>query len=1103
LFPFSQSKTAAATLDELMSWNDEDFIHGAYYTVLQRAPDAEGLSFYCSRLQGGVSKIQILGEIVDSPEGAANAVDIPGLREKVRLHKLSRVPLIGHFLVGSFFQSLTDSKWSPNRSTSDFNALLQFDDQRFVQSAYRMVLQRPPDPQGLDFYLSRLSNGVSKIQILGEVIDSQEAVSKAVKVLGWRAVVKLHKLSQLPLIGRLLISRTLADGKRRPQRIIDVKRSEVREVASGKRETKGLAPNILASDFFDPIWYLQRYPDVQAIAVDPIDHFAEHGALEGRSPSPYFNCEYYLNNNPDVRSARINPLTHYVEHGESEGRKPSRYFDPRWYASTYGKEANVNGSFLLHFVTHGGFSTNPSPFFDAIQYYRDNPDVMKTGANPLAHYLTFGLREGRRSVPTSQFRKSYAARMVRTNREIHLHDRVAVFVTYTPDGLLRSDIRHYLRALKENRIDVVLVVVSDQIRNYLPAEIESLCVTVLVRENAGFDFAAWSHALQAMPEIMKVDTLYILNDSMIGPVSGRDFQELLRKIDRSDADIVGLTSMDHLSLHIQSYFIAVKKRALSSYWFAQYVLDVVNLEDKDDVIEQYELTFTPRMRAKGFKCESIAKLSTDGRNICIFYWRDLLRSRIPFIKRSLVSGEHADKGRESVLAELKSRGYPIEDLDRRMPILTDATAMTIVHLRDRGEWIIRTSNVAGGRADAASHSVSHSLSDICTTFIGVHSYSNGLGAAARGYIASLMRTGLRYNIHSIRRPFHVHSKRAPDWIVNSFPGLADVALVHVNPDGKGSLLSEEDFAAIESARRRIGLFVWEASKLPAYWTQALNRMDAIIAPSEYCADIFRRHADVPVYVVPYAVPVPLATHVAQPSARYALRDKVGLRRDSRILLYAFDGSSFIARKNPAALVRAFKASHLSRSGWQLVLKTKHLFDVPEQGIGLRRIIDDDESITLINDPLARRDMDVLFDEAEIYASPHCSEGFGLTIAEAMARGKIVVATDFGGSRDFMDATCGFPVRATIISLKDNVGPYQAGGQWAVIDEEALATALSSAAIEATRQSMAGNDSMSARAVARIRKDLSYEAIAERLRTIVRQVHDDQQYSDRTQRLLSL
>jgi glycosyltransferase involved in cell wall biosynthesis len=251
LFPLSQSRTAASTLDELMSWNDEDFIHSAYYTVLKRAPDAEGLSFYHARLQAGVSKIQVLAEIVDSPEGAGKAVDMPGLREIATLHKLSRVPLFGRLLVGSFFRPLINSKWSQNRSTSDFNGLLKFDDRRFVQSVYRMVLQRTPDPKGLDFYLSRLRSGVSKIQVLAEVMDSQEAVSKAAAVLGWRAVVKLHKLSQLPLIGRLLNDHAVVDESRR---------SNGNEVIENDRKGKAFETKAAERPLFSVIMPVYKTP---------------------------------------------------------------------------------------------------------------------------------------------------------------------------------------------------------------------------------------------------------------------------------------------------------------------------------------------------------------------------------------------------------------------------------------------------------------------------------------------------------------------------------------------------------------------------------------------------------------------------------------------------------------------------------------------------------------------------------------------------------------------------------------------------------------------------------------------------------------------------
>jgi hypothetical protein len=129
----------------------------------------------------------------------------------------------------------------------------------------------------------------------------------------------------------------------------------------------------------------------------------------------------------------------------------------------------------------------------------------------------------------------------------------------------------------------------------------------------------------------------------------------------------------------------------------------------------------------------------------------------------------------------------------------------------------------------------------------------------------------------------------------------------------------------------------------------------------------------------------------------------------------------------------------------LVLKTKHLMDRPEEGAALRALAEATAGTVLIDRTLSAEELQHLWAIADIYASPHCSEGFGLTIAEAMAAGKTVVATDFGGSRDYLDATTGFPVKARPWTLGEDFGHYTIGGTWARIDEPALAAALVKAA----------------------------------------------------------
>lgn len=79
---------------------------------------------------------------------------------------------------------------------------------------------------------------------------------------------------------------------------------------------------VSASGLFDNDWYLAAYPDVAALAVEPIEHFLMLGWLLGRNPSPAFDTKWYLATNPDVATSGINPLVHYLQHGCQEGRLP-------------------------------------------------------------------------------------------------------------------------------------------------------------------------------------------------------------------------------------------------------------------------------------------------------------------------------------------------------------------------------------------------------------------------------------------------------------------------------------------------------------------------------------------------------------------------------------------------------------------------------------------------------------------------------------------------------------------------------------------------------------------------------------------------------------
>jgi glycosyltransferase involved in cell wall biosynthesis len=338
------------------------------------------------------------------------------------------------------------------------------------------------------------------------------------------------------------------------------------------------------------------------------------------------------------------------------------------------------------------------------------------------------------------------------------------------------------------------------------------------------------------------------------------------------------------------------------------------------------------------------------------------------------------------------------------------------------------------------------------------------------------------NFHPIRKPLHIHQRLAPAVDICDFSGTADVAIVHYNPDGWHDLLTEAQRVIMERAKVRIGHWVWEMAQVPTAWYPGFDKVDMIWAPSRYCAGIFAARAKVPVEVVPYIVNVP--QQVSNPSGVIGLRRELGLSEGNRIILYAFDGSSYLIRKNPFALIHAFSQSGLAERGWRLVLKAKNLLDSPAQGQRLRQEVERAEGVILVDRSVDKAVMEEFMRAADIYASPHCSEGFGLTIAEAMALGKIVVATDYGGSCDILDAECGFPVRYQLRSLDEDHGHYtRQGGAWAQIDEAHLSQSL----IQAAELVSTGDLRLGEAARRRIRDLLSPAAVGAKMRESISQI----------------
>ena len=70
----------------------------------------------------------------------------------------------------------------------NLSILLQYDDQLFVSKSYQMLLMREPDPVGSEYYLKRLRMGVSKIEIIVQLLSSNEVSANSIGFLSFNSL---------------------------------------------------------------------------------------------------------------------------------------------------------------------------------------------------------------------------------------------------------------------------------------------------------------------------------------------------------------------------------------------------------------------------------------------------------------------------------------------------------------------------------------------------------------------------------------------------------------------------------------------------------------------------------------------------------------------------------------------------------------------------------------------------------------------------------------------------------------------------------------------------------------------------------------------------
>jgi glycosyltransferase involved in cell wall biosynthesis len=234
-------------------------------------------------------------------------------------------------------------------------------------------------------------------------------------------------------------------------------------------------------------------------------------------------------------------------------------------------------------------------------------------------------------------------------------------------------------------------------------------------------------------------------------------------------------------------------------------------------------------------------------------------------------------------------------------------------------------------------------------------------------------------------------------------------------------------------RVNIGMWPWELPQWPDFWRHAYQFVDEIWAASAFAAGAYRLSSPKPVRHLPMAVTV---------DESEGLRRKYfGLPENRFLFSFTFDALSTFARKNPSAVIAAFrKAFPTGTESVGLVLKGMRAEGNSDWQTVLDQIVGDDR-IHVITASMRRGELLDLYRNVDCFVSLHRSEGFGRNIAENMALGKPVIVTAHSGNMDFTNEQTAALVRFDSVRVQPGEYPFGVGQQWASPDVDHAARAM--------------------------------------------------------------
>lgn len=222
--------------------------------------------------------------------------------------------------------------------------------------------------------------------------------------------------------------------------------------------------------------------------------------------------------------------------------------------------------------------------------------------------------------------------------------RLAIFAFYNGKGLINDYVVTYLEYLKEVSDSIIFVADNEPNVKEL-SKIYPLVSHIESYHHGEYDFGSYKIGFNYAKEhylLDDVDEIILCNDSCFCVDS---LKPAFDKMDTKSCDFWSMTASNEYELHLQSFFLVVKKNLFSSELFSNYLNNVKHLDNFLEIVKTYEIPLKKTFEQKGYKGNSFIKAPEKFNPT--FFPIKCMKAKMPLVKRKIFTESHACK--ESLL----------------------------------------------------------------------------------------------------------------------------------------------------------------------------------------------------------------------------------------------------------------------------------------------------------------------------------------------------------------------------------------------------------------------------------------------------------------------